>query len=90
MSYDPGYWKRSKGNMQPEESLNQCIERLSALAPRKRLEAFRELKDQTYRRQVIRALPPEIYGDILAESGLENLNRNVRERMESQKPSQAA
>ena len=80
-------WKK---NMPREESPIQCTERLLALPPRKRLESFRELTDQTFRREVIRALPAAAYSEILAESMVENLNRNVRERMAAQKPSQAA
>ena len=80
--------------MQPDESLIQCTERLSALPPRERFEAFRAIEDQMFRREVVRALPPEIYSDILAESMLENLRKNVREEMARReretKPSQAA
>ena len=67
--------------MQPDEFLNQSIAQLSALPPRKRLEEFRAIQDLGLRRRVAKELPPEIYGEILAESGLENLNRNVRERL---------
>jgi len=72
------------------ESLSQYIERLSALPPRKRLEEFRAIKDSAIRRQVAEGLPPKLHGEMLAESAAENLNRNVRNRLGSQKPSQAA
>jgi len=37
--------------MPQDESLKQCIDRLSALPPRERLEAFREIQDPALRRQ---------------------------------------
>ncbi len=76
--------------MLPEESLNRCIEQLSALPPRKRMEAFRSIEDPAARRQVARTLPPKIFGEILDESMLDSLRRNVQEQIPVQKPSQAA
>jgi hypothetical protein len=42
------------------------------------------------RRKVAEGLPPKFHGEMLAESAAENLNRNVRNRLGRQKPSQAA
>jgi hypothetical protein len=39
---------------------------------------------------VAQALPAEVYSEMRAESAVENLNRNVRNRLGRQKPSQAA
>ena len=61
--------------------MNLNATELSALPPRKRLEAYRAIQDPTLRRQVAKALPWDLYSAILAESGLDNLKRNVRERM---------
>lgn len=61
--------------------MNTNATELSALPPRKRLKAFRAIPDPTLRRQVAKALPWDLYSAILAESGLDNLKRNVRERM---------
>ena len=72
------------------ESPSQYIERLSALPPRKRLEAFRAIQDPVVRRKVAEGLPPKFHGEMLAESAAENLNRNVRNRLGRQNPSQAA
>ena len=90
MNCVPNFWRRWNRNTVPEESLNQCIERLSALPPRKRLEAYRAIPDPEFRRQVVMGLRGSIHADMMAESMVENLNRNVRERMAAQKPSQAA
>jgi hypothetical protein len=72
------------------ESPSQYIEQLSALPPRKRLEAFRAIQDPAIRRRVARDLPFQIYSEILDESLLENLNRNVLKDMARRNPSQAA
>jgi hypothetical protein len=72
------------------ESPSQYIEQLSALPPRRRLEEFRAIPDPVVRRQVAEGLPPELHGEMLAESAAENLNRNVRNRLGRKKPSQAA
>jgi len=72
------------------ESPRQYIERLSALPPRRRLAEFRAIPDPVVRRQVAEGLPPNLHGEMLAESAVENLNRNVRNRLGRQKPSQAA
>ena len=72
------------------ESPSQYIEQLSALPPRKRLEAFRAIQDPAVRRRVARDLPFQIYSEILDESLLENLNRNVLKDMARRNPSQAA
>ena len=78
-------------NMPKAESLSQYIERLSALPPRKRLEEFRAILDPEIRRQVAKALPPQLHSEMLGESLLENLNRNVRDKaIRRRKPSQAA
>jgi len=75
--------------MQPDASLKRCIERLSALHPRKRLEAFRAIRDPAVRRQVVESLPGNLHGEMLAESAAENRNRNVQARRQK-KPTQAA
>jgi hypothetical protein len=85
-----GYARRWRTNMLKAESPSQYIERLSALPTRKRLEEFRAIPDPAVRRQVAEGLPPELHGEMLAESAVENLNRNVRNRLGRQKPSQAA
>jgi hypothetical protein len=72
------------------ESQSKFIEQLSALPPRKRLEAFRAIQDPAVRQQVARDLPAEVFSEILDESAVDNLNRNVRKRMSEQKPSRAA
>ena len=72
------------------ESPSQYIEQLSALPPRKRLEAFRAIQDPAIRRRVARDLPFQIYSEILDESLLENLNRNVAKDVARRNPSQAA
>jgi Mg/Co/Ni transporter MgtE len=72
------------------ESLSKYIEQLSALPPRMRLEAFRAIQDPADRQQVANALPAEAFSEILDESAVDNLNRNVRNRMKKQKPSLAA
>ena len=72
------------------ESPSQYIEQLSALPPRKRLEAFRAIQDPAVRRLVARDLPFQIYSEILDESLLENLNRNVLKDIARRNPSQAA
>ncbi len=78
-------------NMLPDESLNQSIAQLSALPPRKRLEAFRAIQDPAERRQVAKALPFKEYDEMLTESMVDNLNRNVQAKLSSRKqPSRAA
>jgi hypothetical protein len=72
------------------ESLSQYIEQLSALPPRKRLEAFHAIADPAVRRRVARELPAQIYSEILDESLLENLNRNVLKDVARRNPGQAA
>jgi hypothetical protein len=72
------------------EFQSKFIEQLSALPPRQRLEAFRAIQDPAERRQVVKALPARIYSEILSESMVDNLNRNVRKRMSEQKSDQAA
>ena len=76
--------------MLQDESLTLSIAQLSALPPRKRLEAFRAIQDPAQRRQVAKALHPEVYGEILDESFLDNLNRNVQATLDHQQPSRAA
>ena len=72
------------------ESLSKFIGQLSALPPRKRLEAFRAIQDPADRQQVAKALPAEAFSELLDESAVDNLNRNVRDRMKQRKPSLAA
>ena len=72
------------------ESLSQYIERLSALPPRKRLEAYRTIEDPAMRRQVVESLPPKLHAEMLGESAVESLNRNVRESLARRKPTKAA
>jgi hypothetical protein len=84
------YARPWKTNMLKAESPSQYIEQLSALPPRRRLEEFRAIPDPVVRRQVAEGLPPELHGEMLAESAAENLNRNVRNRLGRKKPSQAA
>jgi hypothetical protein len=71
------------------ESLKQYIEQLSALPPRKRLEAFRAIPDPV-RKQVARELPAQLYSEILDEAMLESLNRNSAKDFVRRNPSQAA
>ena len=70
------------------ESLKQSIERLSALPPRKRLEAFLAMPDQEERDQVAKALPLKVHAEMTAEAMADNLNRNVLadEERRSRKP----
>jgi hypothetical protein len=72
------------------KSLSKYIEQLSALPPRKRLEAFRAIRNPADRQQVAKALPAEAFSEILDESAVDNLNRNARDRMKQRKPSLAA
>ena len=73
-----------------DESLNQCIEQLSALPPRKRLEAFQAIPDPEVRKRVTLAMPLMAHGEMLAEMLLENLNRNVLKDMARRNPGHAA
>ena len=73
-----------------DESLNQCIEQLSALPPRKRLEAFRAIPDPEFRKRVMLAMPFKVHSEMLDEMLLENLNRNVLIEMARRNPGQAA
>jgi hypothetical protein len=77
-------------NMLKAESLSQYIEQLSALPPRKRLEAYRTIEDPAMRRQVVESLPPKLHAEMLGEGIVENLNRNVREQLARRKPTKAA
>ena len=72
------------------ESLSQYIEQLSALPARKRLEAYRAIPDAEVRRRVAEALPPKLHAEMLGESAVESLNRNVRESLAHRKPTKAA
>ena len=76
------------------ESVRRYTERLSALPPRERLEEFRAIQDPAERRQVAKALPPDLHAELLDESMLENLNRNVLKdvarRQGVKKPGKAA
>ena len=72
------------------ESLSQYIERLSALPPRKRLEAFRAIPDPEVRKRVTLAMPWKAHSEMLDEMLLENLNRNVLKDVARRNPSQAA
>src|ERR1019366_8420072 len=85
-----GCVRRLRKSTPMDESLSQCIERLSALPPRKRLEAFHAIEDLQFRRRVARELPPQVYSEILSESLLENLNRNVLKDVARRNPGQAA
>lgn len=78
-----------KVNMQPDESLSQYIARLSALPPRQGLEELRTIQDPIFRRQVVELLPGQVHAEIIAQSFLENLNRNVQERMKARNPKAA-
>ena len=73
-----------------DESLGQYIERLSALPPRKRLEAFQAIPDPEVRKRVALAMPFKVHSEMLAEMLLENLNRNVLMDMARRNPGQAA
>ena len=73
-----------------DESLIQYIERLSALPPPERLKEFHAIEDPQVRRRVARDLPAQVYSEILDESMLENLNRNVLKDMARRNPGQAA
>lgn len=67
-------------------SLKQSIEQLSALAPYKRLEALKAIRDPDLLQQVMLGLPVEVYAEVIRESFLDNLKRNVQERMGEQAP----
>lgn len=67
------------------ESLKAYIEQLSALPPRKRLEAWRAISEAELRKQVARALPGNIHAEMLAEELGENLNRNVLDKKRGHK-----
>ncbi len=71
-------------------SLKQYIEQLSALPPRKRLEAFRAIQDPEVRKQVGLGLPSKLHGEMLAESMLENLNSNAAKDFARRNPGRAA
>ncbi len=63
--------------MEKAGSLKAYIERLSALPPQERLEAWRAIPDEELRDQVARALPGKVHAEMLAQELGENLNRNV-------------
>jgi hypothetical protein len=65
--------------MTQAELAKQYIEQLSALPPRKRLEAYRAIPDKEVKRLVADGLPGKLHAEMLGEAGLESLNRNVRE-----------
>jgi hypothetical protein len=72
------------------ESVSEYIERLSALPPKERLEAFRAIQDPETRRLIIDGLPPKVHSEMLGEELVQNLNRNAREFWRRYKPDQAA
>jgi len=72
------------------ESLKQSIERLSALPPRKCMEALHAIQDPEERRQVVKGLPLKVHGDALAEAMADNLNRNVLADHARRNPTKAA
>jgi hypothetical protein len=67
--------------MPKAELARKYIEQLSALPPRERLEAFRMISDPAVRLLVDEGLAPKLHAEMLAESGVETLNRNVRDEM---------
>lgn len=76
--------------MSREEFLLQYIAQLQALPRWNRLEALREIQDPALLQQVVLALPVEVYSEILTESMLNNLRRNVQERTNPQIPQDLA
>jgi len=72
--------------MQPDEHLSRYVAQLSALPRWNRLEALREIRDPALLQRVMLTLPIEVYSEILSESFLDNLKRNVQERMGEQTP----
>jgi hypothetical protein len=54
------------------------------------LDAFRAIEDPQLRKRVAKELPAEAFLEILDESMLENLNRNVLKDMARRNPGQAA
>ena len=80
-------WKKT---MPQAESPKQYIERLSALPPRKRLEAWHAIPDQTIRQQVAVGMSAEVHSEMLAEILLENLKRNAQASVDRRKPNLAA
>lgn len=63
---------------------------VSALPPREGLEALNAIADPADRRKVARALPADVFSNMIGESMVENLNRNVREEMAQRNPTRAA
>ena len=76
--------------MPQAESPNQCAERLSGLPVKDRLAAFRAIQDPAFRKQVVRELPSQIHADIVAESMIDNLNRNIQLRHGKKNPNDRA
>lgn len=76
--------------MPPIESLEQFIERLAALPPRRLLEAYRAIGDPVLRQKVANGLPFDKYGDMMAESMCDNIGRVVREQLAAQNLSDRA
>lgn len=79
--------------MPKAESAKKYIEQLSALPPRKRLEAFRAIEDPEVRRLVDEGLPGHLHAEMLGESAVESLNRNAlaeQARRQGKKPGKAA
>lgn len=61
-----------------------------ALNPRERLSAFRAIPDAVLRSTVARDMPADAYSEMLAESLLENLNRNALKSVEERERNRAA
>ena len=89
----PSFARRWKTNMLKAESVRRYVEQLSALPPRERLEVYRTIQDPELRRQVVEGLPPKLHAEMLGESAVESLNRNVLQeiaRRKGHKPDRAA
>ncbi len=71
------------------KSPHEFIEQLSALPPRKRMEAFRAIQDPEVRQQVARDLPAQAYSELLGEAAMENIRQNIRQ-LAREKSDQAA
>jgi hypothetical protein len=57
------------------ESPSQYIERLSALPPKERLEAFEAIADPELRQQVGREMPAKEHGEMLHQMFYESLQK---------------
>jgi hypothetical protein len=57
------------------ESPNQCIERLLALPPKERVEAFHAIADPELRQRVGREMPAREHGEMIDQMLFESLQK---------------